>query len=62
LDNFPSDEELERLKRGNIPESVLQQETDAIKYFEEKNEEDHLKVVEHVKKLRVERKITYKDL
>jgi hypothetical protein len=62
LDNFPSDEELERLKRSNVPEAVIKQETDAIEYFEENNEANHFKVVEYVKKLRAEGKITYKDL
>lgn len=52
----------ERERVNKIPEAVEKQEADAIKYFEEKNEPKNLKVVEHVKKLRAKRKITYKDL
>lgn len=46
----------------NIPSDVATQEKKAIAYFEKNNEANHLKVVDHVKKLREEGKITYEDL
>jgi len=47
---------------SSLPSAVLDQETKAITYFKENNEADYLQVVEQVKKLRAERKITYEDL
>jgi len=46
----------------NLPSDVATQETKAINYFEQNNEANHLKVVDHVKKLREQGKITYEDL
>ncbi len=46
----------------NLPSDVATQEKKAIAYFEKNNETNHLKVVDHVKKLREEGKITYEDL
>jgi len=47
---------------SSLPSAVLDQETKAITYFKENNEADYLQVVEQVKKLRAEWKITYEDL
>ncbi len=46
----------------NLPSDVASQETKAIAYFEKNNEINHLKVVDYVKKLREDGKITYEDL
>jgi len=46
----------------NLPSDVATHETKAINYFEQNNEANHLKVVDHVKKLREQGKITYEDL
>jgi hypothetical protein len=63
LDNFPSDEELEKMKKPNIViGAVVKQEMDAIKYFEKNKEVGDLKVVGHVQKLKSQRIVTYKDL
>jgi hypothetical protein len=47
---------------NNLPSDVATQEKKAIAYFEQNNEANHLKVVDHVKKLREEGKFTYEDL
>jgi len=47
---------------SSLPSAVLDQETKAITYFKKNKEADHLQVVEQVKKLRAEWKITYEDL
>lgn len=46
----------------NIPSDVATQEKKAIAYFDKNNEVNHLKIVDHIKKLREEWKITYEDL
>lgn len=46
----------------NLPFDVATQETKAIAYFKQNNEANHLKVVDHVKKLREQGKISYEDL
>lgn len=46
----------------NLPSDIASQEKKAIAYFEKDNQANHLKVVDHVKKLREEGKITYEDL
>jgi len=46
----------------NLPSDVATQETKAISYFENNNKTNYLKVVDHVKKLREQGKITYEDL
>lgn len=47
---------------NNLPSDVATQEKKAIAYFEQNNEANHLKIVDHVKKLREEGKFTYEDL
>lgn len=46
----------------NLPSDVATQETKAIAYFEQNNESKNLKVVDHIKKLREQGKISYKNI
>jgi hypothetical protein len=62
LKDFISNKKESKETLTNLPSDVTTQEKKAIAYFEQNNELNHLKIVDHVKKLREKGKITYEDL
>ncbi len=46
----------------NIPSVVQKQEQEALAYFTENNEPEHIEVINHIQKLRAEGKIMYENL